>query len=318
MNEILKEKLKEVPESPGIYKMLDKNRAIIYIGKSKCLKKRVHSYFVPSPKWEKAKKMAPSIYDIAWEVTDTHLEAMLLECQLIKEIKPYFNTMMKNDERYFYLNVSDSERRSSLFVTYERLENSYGPFRSRGMVEEFIQTMKNFYPLKITEGGYELEYHLFPVSMHKEEYQDNAEKLRNMFDTPETMKVFYNAVEEQMAEIAAQQRFELAIRYREFLNHIGYVQQYLDDTRVWMHEDVVYKVKIEKGYKLFYIREGMILYSKSYKRVTKVSEEVFIREARQIGKKEEMSEKSRLDYVDIVCAELMQAEKDMVKIVKKR
>lgn len=316
MNDILKEKLKEVPESPGIYKMLDKNGSIIYIGKSKCLKKRVHSYFVPSPKWEKAKKMAPSICDIDWEVTDTHLEAMLLECRLIKEIKPYFNTMMKNDERYFYLNVSDSERKSSLFVTYERQENSYGPFRSRGTVEEFVQTMKNFYPLKISEGGYELEYHLFPVSMGKEAYQDNADKIRELFDIPERMEKFYTAVEEQMAEIAAQQKFELAVRYREFLNTIRYVQQYLNDTRIWMHEDVVYKVKTENGYKLFYIREGMILYSKSYKRITKVSEDAFIREARKIGKKERMSEKSRLDYVDIVCAELMQAEKDMVKIVK--
>ena len=75
--------------------MLDFKGNIIYIGKSKCLKKRVHSYFVKSPVWEKAKKMAPLIYDINYIVTDTHLEAMLLECEMIKTIKPYFNAAMK-------------------------------------------------------------------------------------------------------------------------------------------------------------------------------------------------------------------------------
>jgi len=316
MNEILREKLKEVPENPGIYKMLDKNGKIIYIGKSKCLKKRVHSYFVPTPKWDKARKMFPSICDIEWEVTDTHLEAMLLECRLIKEIKPYFNTMMKNDERYFYLNVSDSARKSPLFVTYERQEYSYGPFRSRGMIEEFVQTMKNFYPLNIKDGKYELEYHIFPVSMRNVIYQDNAERLRELFDMPEKIELFYDAIESQMAEVAAMQKFEMAIRYREFLENIRYVQQYLNETRNWMKEDVVYRVKTGDGYKLFYIRKGMVIYKALYKRVTAASERAFIRTARKIESTENISEKSRLDYVDIVCAELMQAGSDAVKIVR--
>lgn len=124
MTNQLKDKLAMLPEAPGIYKMLDSRGDIIYIGKSKCLKSRVISYFANNPNWEKAKKMAPFIYDLEYVVTDTHLEAMLLECELIKRIKPHFNVSMKHDERYVYLKVGKTEQARPLYVVHT-LESDY-------------------------------------------------------------------------------------------------------------------------------------------------------------------------------------------------
>ena len=110
----IKEKLKQIPKLPGIYKMLDSRGNIIYIGKSKCLQNRVKSYFVASPKWEKVNRMVTMIKDIEYVVTDTHLEARLLECTLIKEHKPRFNAQMKNDQRYFFIKVENYNRYNPL------------------------------------------------------------------------------------------------------------------------------------------------------------------------------------------------------------
>jgi len=96
----LKNKRDQIPAQPGVYKMLDASGRIIYVGKSKCLKKRVNSYFTKAFKHSKIEKMVFLIADIEYVVTDTHLEARLLECQLIKEIKPYFNAQMKNDRHF--------------------------------------------------------------------------------------------------------------------------------------------------------------------------------------------------------------------------
>lgn len=79
----LKQKVNQIPALPGVYKMLDSSGQIIYVGKSKCLKKRVQSYFTKSPKQPKIERMIFLIDDIEYIVTDTHLEARLLECQLL-------------------------------------------------------------------------------------------------------------------------------------------------------------------------------------------------------------------------------------------
>ena len=100
--------LDELPEAPGVYKMLGDGGNILYIGKSKCLKHRVKSYFVKKPVWEKAEKMAGFIRDIEIEPTHTHLEAMLLECELIKKHRPFFNRQMKNDSGYLYIKPGES------------------------------------------------------------------------------------------------------------------------------------------------------------------------------------------------------------------
>lgn len=97
-------------------------------------KKRVKSYFTKSPKQPKIERMIFLIDDIDYIVTDTHLEARLLECQLIKELKPYFNSQMKNDRRYFYLNVTHSSHSRGLSIVLEREDRQLGPFRRKQVI----------------------------------------------------------------------------------------------------------------------------------------------------------------------------------------
>ena len=91
----IKKKLDMLPMEPGIYKMIDAKGNVIYIGKSKMLNKRVKTYFANNPNWDKINRMVRLIDDIDFIVTDTHLEARILECSLIKELKPIFISRMQ-------------------------------------------------------------------------------------------------------------------------------------------------------------------------------------------------------------------------------
>jgi len=93
----LKEKIKNLPASPGVYLMKDSNESIIYVGKSKNLKSRVGSYFINSKSHsQKIVKLVKNLKDFDYILTDTEFEAFMLECRLIKETKPIYNRMMKN------------------------------------------------------------------------------------------------------------------------------------------------------------------------------------------------------------------------------
>ena len=115
--------------------MKDKNDGVVYIGKSKNLKSRVKSYFTKSEKPEKIIRMVHNLKDVDWIVTDTHMEAQILECALIKKLKPIYNVQFKNHQNYFYLNVGTDSRKKPLLIYSEKQPfDSYGPYRGRSFV----------------------------------------------------------------------------------------------------------------------------------------------------------------------------------------
>src|SRR3954464_7995601 len=102
----LKEKVKSLPHTPGVYLMKDSHGHTIYVGKAKNLKRRVQSYFQHSKAHpQKIKKMVANLNDFDFVLTDTEFEAFLLECKLIKELKPHFNKKMKSPQAYIYLMI---------------------------------------------------------------------------------------------------------------------------------------------------------------------------------------------------------------------
>lgn len=143
-----KTKILSLPESPGIYKMLDKEKNIIYIGKSISLKKRVRTYFSEKPKWEKVKKLAPLIDDIEYIVTDTHLEARLLECEMIKRVKPIFNSQFKNDKGYVYLNIKDYNIYNPISIVYDYEEKSMVHLEESFRVLMVLEALKSLSYIK--------------------------------------------------------------------------------------------------------------------------------------------------------------------------
>lgn len=314
MTEKVEQVLKTLPEAPGIYQMLDKNGNIIYIGKSKCLKKRVHSYFVPSPVWDKAKQMARFITDLRFIVTDTHLEAMLLECERIKEIKPYFNSMMKNDQKYMFLTLEENNKRNPLKVTHTREALSFGPFRRRGMLEEVIGSLRNLYPLRKNGTKYEFEYHIFPCEMEKEVFLENRKNLKRIFSRKTEMERFVRVIKREMKAAAETQSFERAMYYRNLSEQLAWLQKYLNRFEEWHKTDIVYAVPLNQGCKLFYISDGEIVLAEKADEDTEEARNALIQRVKWMSKQpqkelgKEKSEKALLDYRDIVYAELSAAE----------
>ena len=143
----IKKKLDMLPMEPGIYKMIDAKGNVIYIGKSKMLNKRVKTYFANNPNWDKINRMVRLIDDIDFIVTDTHLEARILECSLIKELKPIFNSQMKHDRGYVYLKIENYNKNRALSVVESREESCFGPFRKKFHLNENYQQFKNIYPI---------------------------------------------------------------------------------------------------------------------------------------------------------------------------
>ncbi|WP_019914734.1 UvrB/UvrC motif-containing protein [Paenibacillus sp. HW567] len=143
----LTEKVADLPLSPGVYLMKDSLGHIIYVGKAKQLKKRVQSYFYNSKGHSpKVKQLIKHIRDLDYRLTDTEFEAFLLECQLIKEIKPMYNKKMKNPLAYSYIALRTDTPYRQLAVTYDpgEYEDSlyFGPYTSRSTVERALQGIK--------------------------------------------------------------------------------------------------------------------------------------------------------------------------------
>lgn len=313
MNEKIQKKLKNLPEAPGVYRMLDESGRIIYIGKSKCLKKRVNSYFVPNPKWEKAEKMVRFIHDLEYTVMDTHLEAQLLECKLIKEIQPYFNVQMKNDRKYFYLKIESDYRKNPLKQVYEKEDGVFGPFRSRHIIEDWILAMCNLYPLEKEKFTWKFQYHILPVQMSPEQFCSNRELLLELFRKKTSAKRFLKRLEASMKEAASQERYEYAMRYRdlaqgwEYISHVVHLYEDLQKT------ELVYCVPIEDGYKYFYIKNGLVVHmkkapDKSREQAQKCRKEGLAAPETGLISSETISEKGLADYKMVVFRELSEPE----------
>lgn len=305
--EIVQKKLAQLPKLPGIYKMLDAEGNILYIGKSKCLKQRVSSYFVTEPKWEKAKKMSPFIKDIDYIVTDTHLEAMLLECELIKKIRPYFNVSMKYDEKYVYLKLGKNLKEKPLEITPVKTECSFGPFRSKNRGEEFVTEMEKMYPLeKCKNGAYRFEYHIFPQSMNENVFLENQKVLNEIFSDSKKMERFIKKAEQKMQKEAGCQRYEMAVRYRDMAEGLRYMERAINRYKEMVSKDFIYTVPLESGYKMFYIRDGLVVQTKSVKESGEEQEKAFEKEVLEnnFAPHKELSEKEKVDYRAILYTEL--------------
>jgi excinuclease ABC subunit C len=168
------EKLKSLPEKPGIYQYFDKTDTIIYVGKAKNLKKRVSSYFTKNHDTAKTRILVRKIVDIRYIVVDTETDALLLENSLIKKYKPRYNIQLKDDKTYPWICIKN-EPFPRVFTTRRVVRDGskyFGPYPSVKVVNTLLDLMKELFPLrtcsldlqqnKITEGRFKvcLEYHI--------------------------------------------------------------------------------------------------------------------------------------------------------------
>jgi excinuclease ABC subunit C len=317
--EHLIEKINKIPLLPGIYKMIDKERRIIYIGKSISLKKRVKSYFIGTHKINKIERMISLINDIEYIVTDTHLEARLLECELIKTIKPIFNVQFKNDKKYAYLKINDYNIHSSISLTNKKEENTFGPFRQIYLISSLINSFKNLYPIVERNNEYNFEYNLFPVNMNKENFEINKKSLMNIFSDNENLLLFIDRLEEKMKILASNLEFATAAIFRDIIYSLKYLSFSIYGKDEIFHKNLILKIPIPYGYKLFFVSKGKILLKESYSSLSQQDIEIFIELGESLISSEWMSEnqKAVIDFRDILYSEIKSLPEEMVLFQEK-
>ena len=148
----LKEKLKTLPDNPGVYLMKDEANKIIYVGKAISLKNRVRQYFQSSKSHSaKVRAMVSNIRDFDIIMTDSELEALILECNLIKKHMPKYNILLKDDKQYPYIKITMEEDFPRVVLT-RRIEKDkniyYGPYASSKLVRDTIDVIKKLFPVR--------------------------------------------------------------------------------------------------------------------------------------------------------------------------
>jgi len=310
----IRDKLNGLPSLPGIYKMLDSKGNIIYIGKSKCLKNRVRSYFSVAPKWEKVKKMVFFIDDIDYIVTDTHLEARLLECELIKKFQPSFNAQMKNDSKYVYLKIENYNRFRALSVVSEREAYTYGPFRNKHSLRDIIDLLKHIFPITKRNEAYKFDYHIMPNVMDQETFNENRKHLVELFSDNAKMLELKKALTEKMEEASILYKFETASKYRDIIQGLDRINHGIWHYKKLMSQDILLNIPIKRGFKLFFISNGSILQKEKYDELTEEVIDLFIKNV--YSNKPSISinqdEKAGIDFRDILYSEIISLPEEMV------
>ncbi len=310
----LKEKLKQIPPLPGVYQMLDSSGRVIYIGKSKCLKKRVTSYFNKSPKQPKIEKMIFFIEDIDYLVTDTHLEARLLECQLIKEIQPYFNSQMKNDSSYFYLKVNRSNRSPALSIVPEREDHTFGPLRRKHLIQSVIDMFTHLFPLVPDDSSTTFKYHPLPAIMSPEDFTKNSQLLIQLFSEEIRIDCFINQLNICMHEVSAQYHFERATLYRDLIESLTYIRHLLHGYKHLTTSDILLKIPVGDGEKLFFISKGKIVLKKYFSSLSQTEIRDFIKEGSMLKLTiiSDWNEKAESDFQNILFSEIQSLPEESI------
>ncbi|MDO4343411.1 MAG: excinuclease ABC subunit UvrC [Eubacteriales bacterium] len=238
----IQEELKKLPAKPGVYIMHDEKDAIIYVGKAISLKNRVRQYFQSSRnKGVKIEQMVTKIDRFEYIVTDSELEALVLECNLIKEHRPKYNTMLKDDKTYPFIRVTVSEPYPRvLFSRRMRKDKSryFGPYTSAGAVKDTIELINKLYRLRTCSRnlprdiGKErpcLNYHIKQCNAPCQGYESQEEYAKRVAQAVEFLNGNYKPVlkmlEERMQEASERLDFEAAIEQRELLNSVKQIAQ---------------------------------------------------------------------------------------------
>ncbi len=231
----IQEELKKLPSSPGVYLHHDKRDEIIYIGKAKNLKNRVSQYFQSSrTRSPKIEKMVSQIERFEYIVTDSEVEALILENNLIKEHRPRYNTMLKDDKTYPYIKVTLSEAFPRLVLTRKikkDKEKYYGPYPNAGAVRDTINLLNNVYHLRDCSRvlprdiGKErpcLNYHIGKCdapclgNLSEERYAVNVAQARKFLEG--NSKDILKVIKEKMMDASEAMEYEEAGRWKELMN----------------------------------------------------------------------------------------------------
>lgn len=270
MNERIKNKLALLPDQPGCYLMKDKNGTIIYVGKAKILKNRVRSYFRGSHD-TKTERLVSEIDDFEYIVTESNIEALLLEINLIHKNNPKYNIMLKDDKTYPFIKITN-EKYPRLMITRKFLKDKalyFGPYPDVNAANETKKLLDRLFPLRKCNPSQKtpcLYYHLgqclcpYAFDVDPQVYKDMVEEIKGFLSGGHTE--IQDRLQEKMAYAAAHMEFEKAAEFRDQIKAIETVMTRQKMTNVDLIDRDVFGYAVDKGWmcvQVFFVRQGKLI-----------------------------------------------------------
>ena len=276
----IQEHLKTLPASPGVYIMKDKFGNVIYVGKAVSLKNRVRQYFQSSKNHsDKVRSMVKNIFSFEYIMTDSELEALILECNLIKKYKPKYNILLRDDKTYPYIKVTVNEDYPRVLKVRRILKDKakyFGPYSNVSAVNDTIDIIKNIYPIrtcnidmdKAIKSGMRpcLNYHIKKCigpctgMVSKKEYMDMIDEILLFLSGKEDKLV--GVLEEKMKAASMVLDFEEAASYRDKISSLKDVmeKQKISNVQNDSDQDVIAMANFDQEacVQVFFIRNGKV------------------------------------------------------------
>jgi excinuclease ABC subunit C len=280
--DVIKEKLKHLPENPGVYVMLDKDGQIIYVGKAKNLKNRVRQYFYSAVKTDKVMAMVRNIADFCYIIVPSEIDALSLENNLIKKHKPRYNILLKDDKTYPYIKVDLKEPFPTFKVTRKIKKDGakyFGPFMGGVSVWGVLEIINLAYQIRPCDKKLNadkpikecLNFHIkkclapCALKVSEREYLERVQGAVDFLsgDTQETEKL----LKEKMNAAVEREEFELALKYRDNLSSIDKIKlKRITSLNKFLNADVLAfrSNGIYSTVNLLIVRNGRMLGSKNF------------------------------------------------------
>ncbi len=275
----IQEELKKLPDRPGVYLMHDKNDTIIYVGKAVSLKKRVRQYCRASHREGIRKDQMVSLIDrFEYIITDSELEALVLECNLIKEHRPKYNILLKDDKTYPYIKVTLGETYPRVLFSRQMKKDKsqyFGPYTSAGAVKDTIELIRKLYQLRTCnrqlprDTGKDrpcLNYHIHQCQgpcqgyISPEDYRVQIKKALDFLNG--NYKPILEELEQKMQAASAEMDFEKAMEYRDLIDSVRQVSQKQKVTNSdGEDKDIIALAKDDRDavVQVFFIRDGRLI-----------------------------------------------------------
>ena len=270
MNEHIKEKLALLPDQPGCYLMKDAQGQIIYVGKAKILKNRVRSYFTGSHN-TKTELLVSEIADFEYIVTESNVEALLLEINLIKKNQPKYNILLKDDKTYPFIKITN-EKYPRLLITRKVLKDKayyFGPYPNVGAANETKKLLDRLFPLRkcqVLPKEVCLYYHMHQClapcvfQIDPEEYEKMVQAIRRFLGGD--YQEIRQEIVEKMTQAAEDLQFEKAAEYRDQVKAIDTIMTRQKMTQTDFVNRDVFGYYVERGWlcvQVFFVRQGKLI-----------------------------------------------------------
>lgn len=275
------EQLKLLPNEPGVYLMKNKNGKIIYVGKAISLKNRVRQYFQSSKNHSsKVKSMVSNIASFEYIITDSELEALILECNLIKQYRPKYNVLLRDDKTYPYIKVTTNEDYPRVMKVRRVLKDKakyFGPYTNVSAVNDTLEVIRNTYPIRNCNVDIAkaiknntrpcLNHHIKKCvgpctgNVSKEEYAKMIDEIIMFLSGKEENLI--QLLKEKMNKCAMEFNFEEAAIYRDKIKNLEEImeKQKIDASSSDVHQDLIALARTEEEacVQVFFVRNGKII-----------------------------------------------------------